>query len=278
MDEADILAKAPPSVQFGISTLFHSLRAWCEQKPLFQYLNPEAQRGMPVNATLGFDTPEKAAQKVKDLHRKGFRTFKLKVGKDIHAECDLIQHIKKNFPEVNIRLDANRAWDFRQAIENLKLLEHFAPEYCEEPLSNPDPESLAQLRDNTEIPLAADESVRSPNDVQKLISQKSVDVLILKPMLLGSVTIIREITELAASHHIPCIFTSTLDAGIVRLLTAHLSAALGSPGYACGVATGSLFRQDVFSDEHFIIDGRLQLGTTSEPDRFFESDPRRLNL
>lgn len=278
IDTTDELQSAPPSVQFGLSALFHLHQAERRKMPLFRYLNPKASHTLPVNATLGMTNLDNALKQVSEFYRQGYRTVKIKTGRDIDAEAELLEQINKTFPELTLRLDANRAWELDQAVSNLNRLAAFSPEYCEEPLFNPDSDSLARLREQVEIPIAADESIRKPEEAHNLISNNSVDVLILKPMLLGSVSTIRDITRFAGDHHVPCIFTTSLEAGIGRFLTGHLAAALGSPDHASGLATGSLLEKDVIQDDRFISNGQLQLSKSAGIERFLAVDPREFGL
>lgn len=255
----DGFSSAPPSVRFGISALSHLTEAQNSHQSLSRYLNPDADSSVSVNATLGMQSPEEAVKSIADFYEQGFRTLKIKVGRNFQADSDLLHRIRGDFPQLTLRLDANRAWSFEESVDNLKRLARFSPEYCEEPLRSPTTESLAQLKSRSPVPIAADESIRSLSDAQSLFENNAVDILILKPMLLGEIECIKEIVQLAGTHQVDCIFTSSLESGVGRLITAHLAAAFLDHHRACGLATGSMLSRDTISDEQFIQSGNFLL-------------------
>lgn len=249
------LNAAPASVRFGISSLWYLMQAQDHKKRLVDFLNKSSISPLPVNATLGLMRSDDAIKKVAEFHKSGYNTIKIKVGRNFDKEWEMITKLHQEFPAVTIRLDANRAWSFREAITNLQRLETVAPEYCEEPLSQRAIHLTAKLREQVNIPLAADESVRSSKDARDLIKSHSVDVLILKPMLLGSIEEIREIVTFAKQDDIPCVFTSSLESGVGRLITAHIASAMSNHAMASGLATGYMLSKDAITDEHLVCEG-----------------------
>jgi hypothetical protein len=64
--------------------------------------------------------------------------------------------------------------------------------------------------------------------------------------------------EIAQERNPKIVFTSSLESGIGRLMTASIAAGLGS-NIAHGLGTGPLLAEDVWRDDQFISDGNYHL-------------------
>ena len=65
-------------------------------------------------------------------------------------------------PGGKLRVDANGAWTVDQAERAIRALDRYDLEYVEQPVATL--EEMAQLRRRVDVPLAADESVRTAED------------------------------------------------------------------------------------------------------------------
>lgn len=247
----------PASIRFGISMLWHQAKALEMNKSLCEYLKGQHTAKLPLNATLGRASVDEALKKVSNFVGNGYGTIKVKAGSDFEQELELLRKIRAKYPELTLRVDANRSWSYEEALTYLSELKKIKPEYCEEPLRSPTPEMLSRLRNETSIPIAADESVRSADDASQLLKSDAADVLILKPMLIGGIEEILNINSQAEDAGVSVVYTTSLEAGVGRLITAHIAAGLLQYPVACGLATGSMLTKDVFYDENFIEQGNF---------------------
>jgi o-succinylbenzoate synthase len=205
-------------------------------------------------ADLNLNIPINASAKSLDDAFKaefsGIKTIKIKVGMNATHELSLIRNIREHLPNLKIRLDANGAWNFSESISFIKQVKSFNIEYIEQPLSTRELVLFGNELRSLGVPVAADESARSYLDVVTLIENKSADLLVIKPPMLGSFLNLLNIYDLALNSKLPCVFTSTLDSAINRQFAAVLCSALGSNNYAHGFGTGSLFEYDItFSND-----------------------------
>lgn len=252
---------ASPSLSFGLDTLFEDYRAKQAGEPFLG----SAPDSVACNAILGIRDAARTLEQAKQHAAQGFNTLKLKVGLNPDRELETVQEIRRLLPDVKLRLDANQIWEPAEAIRFLRRFELFDIEYCEQPVHKNDFEGLAQVRQNTEIKIAADESAENYADVVKLIGLNAVDIIIMKPMLTGSFAKINVTKGFADSHGIEVVFTTSLEHIIGRRTTAVLAALFGSKKYAHGLATNSLFVQQNQSQEilsgRYTVDKAAGLGT-----------------
>src|SRR5665213_3150014 len=90
--------------------------------------------------------------------------YKIKLGteEDVHIMEELRKHTDSVF-----RIDANAAWKVDEALEKIKIFKDLNVEFIEQPLAKDDWEGMKFLYEKSPLPLIADESCVSENDVEK---------------------------------------------------------------------------------------------------------------
>lgn len=177
----------------------------------------------------------------------GFAVLKLKVGTlpTPEAERRRVAAVRRAVgPEVKLRLDANGAWTAEQAIATLRSLLPYGIEFVEQPVAAGRPQALARVRAATGAVVAADEDVTGPAAARRLVELGAADVLVLKPQRLGGLRACRAIAQAAAAAGVPCVVTTSIEAGVGTAAALHLAAALGGP-FAHGLATLELLADDL---------------------------------
>ncbi len=232
-----------PSLSFGLDTLQTDLNAKRSGLSFHEFLFRKSFKQVACNFALGLSAPDKLKEQVHQVISEGFKTIKFKVGGDFKSEMEALRSVRANFPEINIRIDANQAWSYDEAVRNLNQLSDLDIEYCEQPVSCDDPEGLKSVTENVSVSIAADESARNFQDVKNLADQKACKVLILKPMLFGRINKLIVTKELAITHNIEVVLTTSFEGVIGRTATAILASGLGSKKLAHGLATGTYLKE-----------------------------------
>jgi len=244
---------------------------------LARELGARARDRVPVNALLTAEAPDALATAARAAAAAGYRTLKLKIdGRVPERAFARVSAVRKaSGPEIALRVDANRS--LPDAAAALRLLRALAPldlEYLEEPLAPPrshpapDPEAVRRLR-AVGVPLAADESAADPDAARGLLASGTVDVLVLKPSVLGLGEALA-LAGIARRTGIRLVVTSALDGAVARAAALHLAAALPEPGGACGLATGDLLADDLAAtpevrDGHLAVPSGSGLGLEPDP-------------
>lgn len=252
-----------PSLQFGLDTIVASRLAQSEDLPLYRWLFEQYHENPAVNITFSSDKTGTLIEKVDEACEDHWRTFKFKVGIDIDAEVELLKTIREQHPKINIRIDANQAWKVDEAIDALKRFAEIRPEYCEQPVHRDDMEGLKKVCNASPVPVAADEAITTPDRARLIIDQKSADVLILKPMLIGGLSDSLAIMKAAHKALVPVVITTLFDTAIGRLVTANLAAGATDPDRAHGLATGNVLADDWAADHTWMKHARFHLPQTA---------------
>src|SRR5690606_16579018 len=134
-------------------------------------------------------------------------------------ELDLLRYIRENFDEdkIEIRVDANGAFDKIEALYKLNQLSGFKIHSIEQPIKKNETDSMAELCKTTPFQIALDEEligVFSNQDKLKLLKKIRPQYIILKPSLVGRFRGSKQWMELAEKYNIGWWITSTLESNI----------------------------------------------------------------
>lgn len=262
-------ASLPPSAAAAVECALLDISANRAGRVLARYISratetPGPGRSpVPVNAILPMGEPQEVARAAAALRDEGFRTLKLKVGRERQRDHARVSAVRDAIgPGVALRLDANGAWSLAEARGRLKELAQFNIELCEQPVA-PGPEALAQmlrLRDETGVAIAADESLVSSVDIEPVLP--NVDGVVLKPSIHGA-SATHDYLRAAVAAGKRAVVTTSFDTGIGTALAMHLAALLPEPRPACGLDTLRFLEGDIVTGVPAIVDGQFSLSTSS---------------
>jgi O-succinylbenzoate synthase len=169
----------------------------------------------------------------------GFETVKVKMRTP--GDVALVAAVRATVgPSVAVRVDANGAWDVETAVAVITKLHDLDIELVEQPCATL--EDLARVRALVDVPIAADECIRSLEDARRLSALDAADAIVLKVQPLGGV---RRALEIAEASGVPAIPTSMMETSVGIAAGLALAAALPELPYACGLATALLLTADV---------------------------------
>ena len=215
---------------------------------------PEPLRdSVPVNVTVPAVDPERANDIV---DKSSCSTAKVKVagpGEGLPEDEARVEAVRDALgPSGKLRVDANGAWTVDQAQRAIKVLDRYELEYVEQPVATLD--DMAVLRRSVEVPLAADESVRTAEDPLRVAGLEAADIVVLKVQPLGGV---RRALDVAEAAGLPCVVSSALETSVGIAAGLALAASLPALPYACGLATVELLEGDVTTESLVAVDGAI---------------------
>jgi o-succinylbenzoate synthase len=251
-----------PAARHALEQALLDLQSQRQGLPLSQLLCAEARDELQVNALLGAQTPEALAEEARRAVADGFTTLKIKVaGRPIKEDAARLSAVREAVgPDIRLRVDANGGWRESEAKLALEALSDHRLELCEQPVAAEDAEALLRLCAQAPCPLAADEALAFPEVLQRLLNHpRTVDILVLKPMVLGGLLPALSLAREAARRGLDAYVTSSLDGVIARAGAAHLAAALPSGRYASGLGVGHLFKDEPGNHPFRPVRGRIVL-------------------
>ena len=247
-----------PSVKFGFEMLAFHYQLLRQKTSLAQFLNPEPRFPVLLNGLLDCSS-EGLESEIQRCKIAGYKTIKIKVGRgELKEDIQKVRVVRRQWADVEIRLDANQAWTLTEAEDVLCALEDCNLAYCEEPLQ--DPRELPQLKKSCGVNLALDETLSRDPELERLI-QNNLHAYILKPAILGGWQETLKWIKSAKSTGILPVLSSSFESGISHLWIALLASSYVSEAPAVGLDTAFWFEKDLLKPSFAsqIQNGRLIL-------------------
>ena len=249
--EIDYDALRPyPSMLFGLETALLNLK--CGDR-LFDTAFSRGETGIPINGLVWMGNYEEMLQRMEEKLEKGFRCVKLKIGAiDFEQELDLVKRIRERFSfhEVELRLDANGAFPYEEALYKLELLSQYQVHSIEQPIRQGQWAFMAELCRESPLPIALDEELIGVNDVEMKSHMLNIikpRYIILKPSLHGGMQGCREWIETARQQGIGSWITSALESNIGLNAIAQFASDVYGDDIRMpqGLGTGQLFTDNI---------------------------------
>ena len=188
-----------PSMLFGLETALLGMKSeGVNSEKLFDTAFSRGEVGIPINGLVWMGNYDEMLQRMEEKLEKGFRCVKLKIGAiDFDQELDLVKRIRNRFSfhEVELRLDANGAFPYEEALYKLELLSQYAIHSIEHPIRQGQWAYMAELCRESPLPIALDEELIGVNDPEMkhhMLNIIKPRYIILKPSLHGGMQGCRE--------------------------------------------------------------------------------------
>lgn len=202
----DFAKKFPfPSLICAWETALLDLWGKYSNCPIQEMFAKQAAAEPQYSAVFPYLETPKLIKWLSKMSQLGLRQIKLKVGQE--EDLAQLKEVRKHIgPEVDIRVDANRAWTFEEAQAKLEILADLGVSCIEEPLKKEEITQLAELANTSPIPILLDESLASMNEAQFYAREIPAEKILfnLKISKLGGLFRSSEIYHFAQKKGISC--------------------------------------------------------------------------
>ena len=187
------------------------------QVPLYKFWGLDKSKTPITSFSIGIDTPEIVKQKVREAEK--YPVLKIKVGRENDAE---IMDAVRSITDKPVRVDANEGWKTKEvALEKIKWLKSMGVEFVEQPMPSEMIEETRWLRDRVDMPIVADEAVKTAADIPKLA--EAYDGINIKLMKAGGLQEALRMIHLAKSMNMKIMLGCMIESSIAISAAAHLS-------------------------------------------------------
>lgn len=189
-----------------------------EDLPLWKLLELPAPLPKPTSFTIAIDTPQAMANMAAEL--SAYPVIKIKLGGDEDDETRLAA-VRSARPDARLRIDANAGWSYAAAQVYLQRFEAFDLEMIEQPLAKGAIEEMGMLQSQTSIPIVADESVQTVEDVAHL-ADAGVAGINVKLMKTGGLGAALRLIRLARERGMRVMLGCMVETSLGTTAMAHL--------------------------------------------------------
>ena len=216
MHGLDKIIRLNPSAKAAVDMALYDLMGKMLGVPLYKLLGLNPKHTPHTSFTIVIDTPTEIAKK--SMMTKEYPIIKIKVV--TRHDLEIIKAIR-DVTNAVIRVDANAAWTPKEAIKMINALVPFNIEFVEQPVAAYDHKGLKLVRDNVPLPIIADESCVTIEDIPRLAD--CVDGLNLKLMKSNGINTVLKMIHVARAHSLRVMLGCMIESSLAKTAAAHLT-------------------------------------------------------
>ena len=165
------LAPNQPAARCALETALIDVHCRTLHKPMWKLWGGADHRERETDITIPICDQDKTMALARSWYARGFRLFKMKVGNDFEHDIQRLEAVHRELPGVSFIGDGNQGFSLEECLLFTKGVLRFGGKLLllEQPLVRDDLDGLAVIRRETQVPIAADESVRSIADARRVV-------------------------------------------------------------------------------------------------------------
>ena len=194
--------------------------------------------------------PAQLAEEVGGYAARGFRTVKIKVGRNpevmlnplpdmwasdyatvsLEEDVERVRAARRAIgPRTRLAIDANNAWTPAVALRFMRLVADQDVCWLEEPVATEDLAGSAEVARALEVPVAGYETETGLAGFRELVARRAVDIVQPDVTWTGGITETRKVAALAQAHGLPVV-PHVFSSAVATIANMHLIAALPNAG------------------------------------------------
>ncbi len=242
---------------------------------LAKYFGVDKDR-VDCSVVIGFMDEGALLRSVERKVADGYRDVKLKIAP--HQDVERIDAVKKHFPDLALRADANGAyyWDNADHRRALAEIDERGLAFIEQPLPAERTRWYVELREQMQSPICLDESVSSLARGLAVLESGLCDVVGIKPGMIGGYSVAKELHDACRQEGIATSLGGMIDTGVARAANLAIAGLPGFANYPSELAPdGRWFSDRLTLEPVDIEDGTMKVPNT--PGAGFTIDQKAVN-
>jgi muconate cycloisomerase len=193
--------------------------------PVYVLLGGAFRDRIAVAHSLGIMENDRAVSEAEQAVAEGVTTIKCKTGLDSKRDVALVEALRTTLgPEIALRVDANEGYrSVKEAIAITHAMEQFDILLTEQPVA--DAAEMAAIAAAIHVPVMADESAWTPQDILHLRDLRAAELISLYVAKPGGLYRARAVATVAEATGLRCDIGGSIEMGIGLAANLHLGAA-----------------------------------------------------
>jgi L-alanine-DL-glutamate epimerase-like enolase superfamily enzyme len=191
-------------------------------QPLWMLLGGKLTDGAPMYRPAPQKSPAEMVAELDILRASGYRQFQIKVGGDWRTDIERIHAtVSALKPDEKALADANQGWHVDEALKVARAtrdLDYIMEQPCHSY------EECLQVRRRIDLPMKLDECITGIHAAQRVVADRSAEVICLKVSNLGGLSKARRIRDYLIDNRIPVVAEDTWGGEITTAVISHFAA------------------------------------------------------
>lgn len=221
-----------PSALAAVDLALFDLLGKFSDLPLWQILGGYRRR-IRTSVTIGISGVDETLDSARRWWRRGLRALKVKGGRNVEVDVERVLRLREELgPELELRFDANQGFSVDDSVRFVRETERAGLSVLEQPTPASQLDLLGAIRSRVDVPVMADESLRSLGDAFRLVRGRLCDVVNIKLMKVGGLAEAMRINAVAKSAGVPVMIGCGDESGLAIAAGLHFALASANVAYA----------------------------------------------
>jgi muconate cycloisomerase len=265
----DLAIKGYPYAKTAVDEALHDIKGKALGVPVYELLGGLVRQEIPIAHSLGWMDYEEAAAEANAAVAEGIKTIKVKVGQSADYDLRIVREVRNAVgSDVDIVVDANQGWPTpKYAIAILRQMEKAGIRYAEQPVEGL--ARMAQVTRAVDVPIMADESAWTPQDVLEIVERRAADMISLYTTKPGGLFNAKKVAAVAEAAGLPVNVNGSHETGVGNAANLHLVASTAAVteagvfpvttirGKESTLMAGKMYLDDVITAPFEYRDGNL---------------------
>jgi muconate cycloisomerase len=220
----DTAVKGWPYAKTALDEALHDIKGKALGVPVYQLLGGLIREEVPVAHSLGWLEYDEAVSEATAAVSEGIKTIKIKVGRDATYDVEVVRLVREAIgPERDIVVDANQGWPTpKYAVRILERMSEYGIRYAEQPVEGL--RRMADVAHRSDVPIMADESAWTPQDVLEIAELGAADMISLYTTKPGGLFKAKKVAAVAEAAGLPLNVNGSHETGVGNAGNLHLVA------------------------------------------------------
>ena len=260
MSIADSILAKSTCAKEGIDLALFDLAGRILKVPVYVLLNGCHRDSVPAACEIGISQPDVVVENAEELVKMGVKILKIKCSPNIDEDVKRVKAVSEALgDEIALRLDPNAHWNVDGTIRAMRELRGCNIQYLEQPLPAWDLSGMNEIRRRIDVPLMADESVWSPQDVVELAKHEAADIVNIKIAKTCGLFQAKRVEAAADAVGLPCVVGTEIEPGISLAAKLQLAASMKHLRFACEYTELFLLKESVLRPEIEMRNGYVKV-------------------
>ncbi|WP_036152471.1 mandelate racemase/muconate lactonizing enzyme family protein [Maribacter forsetii] len=242
----ELLAKRSSALAMVDLALFDIMSKKAEV-PLYKFLGGY-RNSIATSITIGIMGVDETLLKATEFVNQGFTILKIKGGSNLEEDIAKMRMIHEKYPNIELRFDGNQGYSVKESVAFVKATAAIGVEIFEQPTKVEAEERLGEVMDQVNVPIMADESLKTLTDAFRLAQNERVDMVNIKLQKVGGIWVGMHINSVAKAAKLDAMVGCIDECGLG--IAAGLHFALSRPNIKYADLDGHL---DIIDDPYHSI-------------------------
>jgi muconate cycloisomerase len=270
MDQA---IKGYPYAKTALDEALYDIKGKALGVPVYELLGGLFRREIPIAHSLGWMDYDEATEEAVAAVAEGIKTVKIKVGRSAEYDVQIVREVRNAVgADVDIVVDANQGWPTpKYAIAILRQMEKEGLRYAEQPVEGL--ARMAQVTRAVDVPIMADESAWTPQDVLEIVERGAADMISRYTTKPGGLFNAKKVAAVAEAAGLPANVNGSHETGVGNAANLHLVASTAAvteagvfpvtavKGSEVTTMAGKMYLDDIVTRPFGYLDGSLIVPT-----------------